>query len=176
MKRRRSFIPTYYVWRGLCLLLAFLFAASAAVTGTLAWQNTPQAIGQVESLIIEKVVENMDGSPLTEAQLEQAFSLTVTLENFRRAQVGVLLGGEAQTLPVQNGSFALSLRHGEEAVLFDLPVRTSYSIQTGDYSEYGFVNLTRTVTGLVTVEPVELALMALYGVSPFYQEIGGGDD
>ncbi|MFQ9798487.1 MAG: DUF5979 domain-containing protein [Clostridia bacterium] len=73
---------------------------------------------------MQKLVQNADGSPLSEAQKQQAFVFDVTVSD-----------GGTYTYSIDNGEpqlltsgGTLTLRHGQTAVFESLPVGVTYSV------------------------------------------------
>lgn len=76
------------------------------------------------ALSVQKLVQNADGSPLSEAQKQQAFVFDVTVSD-----------GGTYTYSIDNGEpqlltsgGTLTLRHGQTAVFESLPVGVTYSV------------------------------------------------
>lgn len=76
------------------------------------------------ALTVQKVAQNEDGKPLTEAQKQREFTFRVTFSDGGTYSYRVD-GGAAQTL--QSGG-TLKLRHGQAAVFADVPVGVSYTV------------------------------------------------
>ncbi len=85
---------------------------------------TAYNIRQSGSLIVSKTVRNADGSPLSDQQLAQDFTFTVTFSDggtyeYRKQ--------DGSTVQLSSGG-TLTLCHGETAVFEDLPVGLLYTI------------------------------------------------
>ncbi len=76
------------------------------------------------SLVIQKLVENSDGSPLTEAQQRERFTFTVTFNDGGSYTYRIDNGIEQ----VINGSGTIELYHGQQAVFEELPTGLLYTV------------------------------------------------
>ena len=76
------------------------------------------------SLSVQKMVQNADASPLTEAQIQQEFAFTVLFSN-GGAYSYTVDSGEPQQL---TSGGTLTLKHGQQAVFEKLPVGITYTI------------------------------------------------
>lgn len=75
-------------------------------------------------LSVQKVVQNADASPLTEAQKQQAFPFTITFSDGGTYSYRID-GGAPQQL---TSGGTLTLKHGQTAVFQDIPVGVTYVV------------------------------------------------
>ncbi len=101
---------------------------------------------QLADLEVEKIVQNQDGSQLSEAQLEQAFEFTITFSDEESYKYYISHNDEdpseePQWLEITSGD-SIYLTHGQVAVIQDLPVGTTYTVR-----ETPVLNYTTTSAG-----------------------------
>lgn len=106
------------------------------------------------SLSATKTIENADGSPLTQSQLDREFTFTLTLTGSEdkpvqgpiqyRIDEGDVVG-ELQELP-ENGQF--TLRHGQKVVFVNLPGGLTYTLTEEDLSSLGYTAEKLSYTGI----------------------------
>ena len=94
------------------------------------------------ALSLQKLVENADASPLTEAQKQQVFAFTVTFSD-GGAYSYRMDGGEPQSI-ASGGT--LHLKHGQTAVFEGLPVGISYTIAEQPVPGYEVTSIGSTGT------------------------------
>jgi len=114
-------------------------------------------------IIIGKTVKNADGSPITYAQYEQEFTFVVSIDLPDGTVLDVLTGSQTITQQtVMDGKLTLTLRHGEIAVVLDLPSGITYTVQemkSSDYAPTPWEYTGQTVPGSV--------------IAPFVNTYGG---
>ena len=79
-------------------------------------------------LIIQKFVQNDDGSPLTQQQREQEFEFTVVFSNLPNEPVEILINREPETLSNTNYVFVFMLSHGQSVVFENIPTDVEYIV------------------------------------------------
>lgn len=84
------------------------------------------------SLLIHKLVENADGSPLTAAQKELEFTFLVTFSDGGTYEYRIG-GGAPQTI---TGTGTIVLKHDETAVFSEIPVGVLYNVTEQPVTEY----------------------------------------
>jgi len=163
MKQKQFSVPGYYIRRGVCALLALLFAAGALVSGTMALQTYAQdGIENEGRFLIEKTVENADGSAVTAEQAERQFEFTVKLKGIADGTIDLLLNDELQSFPVTDGVFVIHLRHGEQAMVFGLPMGVGYAVEMSAQAAYGYFPLLRAMSGYAISGGVSLPFVSVF--------------
>ena len=138
------------IYKVLSVLLFLLFVISAAMTGTFAWMDSKQhktnewsgiyqwkdigLINEDNDLTLTKTVVNANGSPLTDEQKEREFEFTVTFyvddgpleaDNLSVFMCSIEDGPKQE---IKSGDKIL-LKHGQKAVIKDLPILKLYAIE-----------------------------------------------
>lgn len=129
-------------------------------------------------LIIRKIVQNADGSPLTEEQKEELFEFTVTFSDGGTYEYRID-GGELQS--VSSGG-KIYLKHDQVAVFEDIPVGVLYNVTETPKS--GYVTSSDGHRGNITEEGCTAEFINTYDPSAFptgsltvsKQVVGNGAD
>jgi hypothetical protein len=125
----------------LTLLLIIICAFSAAATGTSAWQDfsqhktnvmTGNFVPEPGELTITKTVVNGDGSPLSAEQEERLFEFTVIFGG--GGSYSYRVGGDPEQT-IASGE-KIELRHGQAAVIPDIPVGVLYIVRETPAASY----------------------------------------
>ncbi len=125
-------------------ILASIFVLSAVITGTMAWSDlrqhrtnaasgihSPAAPQDFEGLIVTNTVINDDGSPLTLLQQQLAFTYRIEFDTTASYPLRI---GEAVSNISSGGTF--QLKHGEAALIENLPEGTIYTLVETDSLGY----------------------------------------
>lgn len=87
-------------------------------------------------LILTKTVKNADGVSLTNEQKDKKFAFTVTFDSLKDAPVTVLIDGAPKQLSIANYQLSIELKHGQTAVIKDLPVGILYRVTEAPAENY----------------------------------------
>lgn len=118
----------------------FTVTGTETVTIQLKAYNTPLQ----GALVVQKLVENSDNTPLTDAQKQQEFAFTVNFSDGGTYSYSID-GGEPQQI---TSGGTLVLKHGQSAVFETLPVGITYTVT--EQSVPGYVVSSIGHTGTIT--------------------------
>jgi len=109
----------------------------------------------------EPVAPVVTASALQPAQLNQIFEFTVTFVGIDDGPVTVLIDGVETIMTIVDGKLTIYLKHGQTAVIKNLPVGTEYSVQEKPVP--GYIGHSDNAAGVIPPGGITAAFTNYYG-------------